>query len=774
MSILRYFGNLYRTRPHLILYLTLYLTIAASLCPTAAIATEVVPLTLRETVQEADAIVSGTIVSKTTRWGNDFRRWMITEYALSVDEVITGAAETRGATVLLTWWGGTMDGETQTVSDVRLPRIGEKLILMLKPGWRAHNTLTPVVGFNQGLFSVVVEATTNISTVQDATGNPVVLVQDQLKRRDELDFVSTATTRSIDETAFIQWLREHVDAIKAAPVKARPFVDPNDPRVLKPVFKTPSNPTGSRGLAFPQMIPSDEPKTESPSAGPNIPASPNMAVQSVMPGILPEAPMPDNSNQQKSFFDILPDFSTQHQAHPPIVVNNFPASLAPWSPEDQYQMSKWNYYADVFRVYTTPTGTFAWPDGVFDLAGWVSSATMQQVYGFGWDPGVIAVAVRRWDGGGWFLEVDIAMNPAFSYTLDDEWVYNGGSAQGFRQVMIHELGHMHGLEHNFNFLSVMNYMPSYFRFFGLPYMDDAAGIRFEYPSNVVSRTDLGVYLYYSSGFQSVSDSSYPSSVSPGGSLTVSNFHLENVGTTTISVPTLEWYLTAQRNYNAAFYYLGSTTHSSLAQFSYFLTARTLSVPTNIPQGTYYLGAYIRNDGGASQSSFPFSNNLAFSRLRITVGSGGGSATKPDFNNDGKSDILWQNNGTGERRIWLMNGSQPPVSIFLATLDPQWQMASNGDFDRDGQVDILWQHSVTGERRIWLMNGVQPRVSIFLATLTPQWQMTGTGDFDRDGQVDILWQHTATGERRIWLMDGVQPRVSNFLATLPTQWDIKNF
>src|SRR5262249_13083172 len=47
----------------------------------------------------------------------------------------------------------------------------------------------------------------------------------------------------------------------------------------------------------------------------------------------------------------------------PIVVNNLPASFSPWSPEDQYQMSKWNYYAsDVFHVYTTPTGSFAWGD----------------------------------------------------------------------------------------------------------------------------------------------------------------------------------------------------------------------------------------------------------------------------------------------------------------------------------------------------------------------------------------------------------------------------
>ncbi len=154
---------------------------------------------------------------------------------------------------------------------------------------------------------------------------------------------------------------------------------------------------------------------------------------------------------------------------------------------------------------------------------------------------------------------------------------------------------------------------------------------------------------------------------------------------------------------------------------------------------------------------------------VSLVAGGSSGQKSDFNTDGYSDILWQNNGTGERRIWLMNGLQPSSSNFLATVDPQWQIAGTGDFNQDGKVDILWQHTGTGERRIWLMNGLQPSSSNFLATVAPQWQMTGTGDFNQDGKVDILWQHTGSGERRIWLMNGLQPISSNFLATVDPQW-----
>src|SRR5205823_11403727 len=135
----------------------------------------------------------------------------------------------------------------------------------------------------------------------------------------------------------------------------------------------------------------------------------------------------------------LPPYVTSGAtANLPIVVNNFPASFAPWSPEDQYQMSKWNYYAsDIFRVYTNPTGTYGWPNGVFDLAGWPSSADLQSVYGSGWDSNTIGVTFLRYSGST-IIEADIALNPAFGFTLDDEWIFNGaGSVQGFRQVMTH-------------------------------------------------------------------------------------------------------------------------------------------------------------------------------------------------------------------------------------------------------------------------------------------------------------------------------------------------
>ena len=578
--------------------------LAFSMFASAGLATVVVPLSLRETIRQSDAIVVGTVLSSQSRWGDSSHRWMATDYAFSVESV-PYAAKSAGkmtGTITLTYWGGTIDGETQLANDVRLPKIGEKLLVILRPGWNETLSLAPTVGVNQGLLTVTSSADGKSNTLADGDGRTIVMNADG-------EMVRGTQGPPVGLTSFEPWLQSNVAAIKAGPAEVRPSVDPHDPRLLSLYGKHPSA-FGSTRSDHTAVAPlSDTPGSDIPvSSKSNASAVKTEAwggsLTSYLDRVAPE-----------------PEYGTFGQAYTPIVINDFPSSFAPWSPEDQYQMSKWNYYANIFQVYTTPSGTFSWPDGIFDLDGWIDSSTLYSVYGDTWDANTIAVTYSRFDIFGMIIEADIAMNPAFSYTLDDEWVYNGGGAQGFRQVMIHELGHVTGLEHQFNALSVMNYMPSAFRFFGLPYLDDAEGVRYEYPGNAVSRTDLGVYLYYSSGYQSVSDASYPSSVTAGGTITPNYYTVENVGTTTIGTPTIQWYLSTARNFGSTYYYLGTATYPSLPRANYFIpstVSRTLTVPSTTPAGDYYLAAYIPNDGGVSQSSFPFSNNYAFSRNRIHV------------------------------------------------------------------------------------------------------------------------------------------------------------
>ena len=69
-------------------------------------------------------------------------------------------------------------------------------------------------------------------------------------------------------------------------------------------------------------------------------------------------------------------------------------------------------------------------------------------------------------------------------------------------------------------------------------------------------------------------------------------------------------------------------------------------------------------GGASTVTFPATAGTAY---RIAVDGYNGAQgnitlnwisvnSRPDLSGDGQADLIWQNNSTGERRIWLMNGA----------------------------------------------------------------------------------------------------------------------
>ena len=127
----------------------------------------------------------------------------------------------------------------------------------------------------------------------------------------------------------------------------------------------------------------------------------------------------------------------------------------------------------------------------------------------------------------------------------------------------------------------------------------------------------------------------------------------------------------------------------------------------------------------------------------------------DFNDDGKSDILWQNDN-GTPSIWMMNGfaAQSTGAAGPFNPGPSWHIKATGDFNFDGPADILWQND-DGTPAIWLMNGFAAQSMGAAGPFNPgpSWQIKATGDFNGDGRSDILWQG-ADGTPAIWLMNGL--------------------
>jgi FG-GAP-like repeat len=100
----------------------------------------------------------------------------------------------------------------------------------------------------------------------------------------------------------------------------------------------------------------------------------------------------------------------------------------------------------------------------------------------------------------------------------------------------------------------------------------------------------------------------------------------------------------------------------------------------------------------------------------------GGLNRSDFNGDGKADILWQNSSTGQRLIWLMNGTAHTSTVNLGTVPTSWSIAGSGDFNGDGKADILWQNSSTGQRLIWLMSGTTLQSAVSLGTVGTSWSI----------------------------------------------------
>src|SRR4029078_9500280 len=130
--------------------------------PIVLSAAQVVPLSVEERVRQADAVVLVAVIDRQSRWGDASHRWIVTDFTFAVEDTLyrSSRGDAVGPTIALTYWGGTIGDETFAISDLRVPVVGERLLLMLRPGWATRMEFSPVVGLNQGLFSVTPEGPT--------------------------------------------------------------------------------------------------------------------------------------------------------------------------------------------------------------------------------------------------------------------------------------------------------------------------------------------------------------------------------------------------------------------------------------------------------------------------------------------------------------------------------------------------------------------------------------------------------------------------------------
>ena len=59
---------------------------------------------------------------------------------------------------------------------------------------------------------------------------------------------------------------------------------------------------------------------------------------------------------------------------------------------------------------------------------------------------------------------------------------------------------------------------------------------------------------------------------------------------------------------------------------------------------------------------------------------------------------------------------------MGTVPVEWTISGTGDFDGDGKKDIVWTNTATGDRAIWLLNGSTVTGGGYLGTVSLEWKI----------------------------------------------------
>lgn len=181
--------------------------------------------------------------------------------------------------------------------------------------------------------------------------------------------------------------------------------------------------------------------------------------------------------------------------------------------------------------------------------------------------------------------------------------------------------------------------------------------------------------------------------------------------------------------------------------------RTTWTFTNLADNqTYFFAVQAQSSLGGS----PFAEISYRTPVPPTPGS---EATRNDFNRDGNYDLLWQTTASGQLATWGMSGASVVDSRYLTpdrVTDLSWKVRGSADFNKDGKPDLLWQNENTGQLVIWYLDGTLMYQSGQVAPDRPgnaNWKVVSVRDFNWDGNPDLVFRNASTGQLAIWFLNG---------------------
>ncbi len=158
----------------------------------------------------------------------------------------------------------------------------------------------------------------------------------------------------------------------------------------------------------------------------------------------------------------------------------------------------------------------------------------------------------------------------------------------------------------------------------------------------------------------------------------------------------------------------------------------------------------------------------------------------DRNRDGITDFIVQNPVDDEAVVWSI-GDQGVVNAIVAvrsqsgqtlkTGRQDWAVVGTGDIDQDGITDLVWQNQTTDETAFWYMQSDGLTIKSYdylrdskgdiLKTTNPQWKILNVSDLDGDGDADLLLQLPELNQTAIVRLQAQTFVDSQYLAPRPT-------
>jgi hypothetical protein len=136
----------------------------------------------------------------------------------------------------------------------------------------------------------------------------------------------------------------------------------------------------------------------------------------------------------------------------------------------------------------------------------------------------------------------------------------------------------------------------------------------------------------------------------------------------------------------------------------------------------------------------------------------------DFDGDGWADLFFRQELTGELAVWRLRGMRVAGRLdptpALAP-GPDWRLAAARDWDGDGRLDLLWSRDGSGELRQWLLDAELRRTAERPLDpplpASPDWRPVAAGDYGvgpggESYSEDVVWRHAVSGRQVIWFLD----------------------